>query len=75
MDKEILALYANNNSSGRMAFDFSSDENTSIELYSKNSIYTEKNTVLSIPKVCAYLCVPVCVCVCVCVCVFVCLCD
>lgn len=28
----------------------SNDENTSIELYSKNSIYTEKNTVLSIPK-------------------------
>ena len=27
------------------------DENTSIELYSKNTIYTEKNTVLSIPKV------------------------
>jgi len=27
-----------------------SDENTSIELYSKNTIYTEKNTVLSIPK-------------------------
>lgn len=27
-----------------------SDENTSLELYSKNSIYTEKNTVLSIPK-------------------------
>jgi len=27
-----------------------SDENTSIELYAKNSIYTEKNTVLSIPK-------------------------
>lgn len=26
------------------------DENTSIELYSKNSIYTERNTVLSIPK-------------------------
>jgi len=26
------------------------DDNTSIELYSKNSIYTEKNTVLSIPK-------------------------
>ena len=26
------------------------DKNTSIELYSKNSIYTEKNTVLSIPK-------------------------
>jgi len=26
------------------------DENTSIELYSKNTIYTEKNTVLSIPK-------------------------
>ncbi len=28
-----------------------SDENTSIELYSKNTIYTERNTVLSIPKV------------------------
>merc|ERR1719447_1242807 len=27
-----------------------SDENTSIELYTKNSIYTERNTVLSIPK-------------------------
>ena len=27
------------------------DANTSIELYSKNSIYTERNTVLSIPKV------------------------
>ena len=27
------------------------DENTSIELYSKNTIYTERNTVLSIPKV------------------------
>merc|ERR1712223_779360 len=26
------------------------DANTSIELYSKNSIYTERNTVLSIPK-------------------------
>jgi len=26
------------------------DDNTSIELYSKNSVYTEKNTVLSIPK-------------------------
>ena len=29
-----------------------SDEHTSLELYSKNSIYTERNTVLSIPKVC-----------------------
>ena len=28
------------------------DEHTSLELYSKNSIYTERNTVLSIPKVC-----------------------
>ena len=28
-----------------------SDENTSIELYSKNTIYTERNTVMSIPKV------------------------
>ena len=28
-----------------------SDENTSLELYSKNTIYTERNTVLSIPKV------------------------
>ena len=28
-----------------------SDENMSIELYSKNTIYTERNTVLSIPKV------------------------
>ena len=28
-----------------------SDDATSIELYSKNSIYTERNTVLSIPKV------------------------
>ena len=28
-----------------------SDENTSIELYSKNSIYTERNTVLNIAKV------------------------
>jgi len=27
-----------------------SDENTSLELYSKNTIYTERNTVLSIPK-------------------------
>ena len=29
----------------------SADENTSIELYAKNSIYTERNTVLNIPKV------------------------
>ena len=28
-----------------------SDENTSVELYSKNTIYTERNTVMSIPKV------------------------
>jgi len=28
----------------------SADENTSIELYAKNSIYTERNTVLNIPK-------------------------
>ena len=28
-----------------------SDDNTSIELYSKNTIYTERNTVMSIPKV------------------------
>jgi len=28
----------------------SSDENTSVELYSKNTIYTERNTVMSIPK-------------------------
>merc|ERR1711963_94263 len=27
-----------------------SDENTSVELYSKNTIYTERNTVMSIPK-------------------------
>ena len=27
------------------------DEHTSLELYSKNTIYTERNTVLSIPKV------------------------
>ena len=27
------------------------DENMSIELYSKNTIYTERNTVLNIPKV------------------------
>lgn len=27
------------------------DEHTSIELYCKNTIYTERNTVLSIPKV------------------------
>ena len=27
------------------------NEDTSIELYSKNTVYTEKNTVLSIPKV------------------------
>ena len=27
------------------------DENTSIELYSKNTVYTERNTVLNIPKV------------------------
>merc|ERR1712226_190801 len=28
----------------------SADENTSIELYAKNAIYTERNTVLNIPK-------------------------
>ena len=28
-----------------------SDDHTSLELYSKNTIYTERNTVLSIPKV------------------------
>ena len=28
-----------------------SDDNTSVELYSKNTIYTERNTVMSIPKV------------------------
>merc|ERR1719443_739867 len=27
-----------------------SDDHTSLELYSKNTIYTERNTVLSIPK-------------------------
>ena len=27
------------------------DEHTSIELYAKNTIYTERNTVLNIPKV------------------------
>merc|ERR1719362_2244338 len=27
-----------------------SDDNTSVELYSKNTIYTERNTVMSIPK-------------------------
>ena len=27
------------------------DEHTSLELYCKNTIYTERNTVLSIPKV------------------------
>ena len=27
------------------------DENMSIELYSKNTVYTERNTVLNIPKV------------------------
>ena len=30
------------------------DQHTSLELYSKNSIYTERNTVLSIPKVCPF---------------------
>ena len=28
------------------------DDATSLELYCKNTIYTERNTVLSIPKVC-----------------------
>ena len=28
-----------------------SDENMSLELYAKNTIYTERNTVLNIPKV------------------------
>ena len=27
------------------------DENPSIEMYAKNTIYTERNTVLSIPRV------------------------